>query len=387
MALAPGTIEVERLTKSFRLYAEQYSTLKERALHLGRIPYQEFDAIRDIDFTVNPGTVLGLLGNNGSGKSTLLKCIARTIEPTSGHLRREGSLAALLELGAGFHPELTGRENVFLAGSIMGHTRRTIGAVFDEIVAFAELEEFIDNQVKHYSSGMYARLGFALAVSMEPDILLIDEILAVGDVAFQARCMQRIEEMGHGKEALTILFVSHDMDAIMRVCDRVIWIEEGRLVKDGDPEEVVTEYQNTAWSRLDATTSGKGRTANRWAEIMSVRVLSADGKEVGAPALEEPCRMRIRFRTNRGRLSVRCAVDVRARGQLLFRSVDKFKSDIAVLTIEVEEGLYRIPGWINKEDFVKNHGHFLNGVAVTQEDLNPPEELWQIMTNKKNMKI
>jgi ABC-2 type transport system ATP-binding protein len=241
MALAPGTIEVERLTKSFRLYAEQYSTLKERALHLGRIPYQEFDAIRDIDFTVNPGTVLGLLGNNGSGKSTLLKCIARTIEPTSGHLRREGSLAALLELGAGFHPELTGRENVFLAGSIMGHTRRTIGAVFDEIVAFAELEEFIDNQVKHYSSGMYARLGFALAVSMEPDILLIDEILAVGDEAFQQRSFDKIRSFR--QRGVTMIFVTHDTDLAVSICDEIIALDRGQVIARGTPEEVARTYR------------------------------------------------------------------------------------------------------------------------------------------------
>jgi len=241
MALAPGTIEVERLTKSFRLYAEQYSTLKERALHLGRIPYQEFDAIRDIDFTVNPGTVLGLLGNNGSGKSTLLKCIARTIEPTSGHLRREGSLAALLELGAGFHPELTGRENVFLAGSIMGHTRRTIGAVFDEIVAFAELEEFIDNQVKHYSSGMYARLGFALAVSMEPDILLIDEILAVGDEAFQQKSFDKIRSFR--KRGVTMIFVTHDTDLAVSICDEIIALDRGQAIARGTPEEVARTYR------------------------------------------------------------------------------------------------------------------------------------------------
>ncbi|HCV25681.1 MAG TPA: ABC transporter ATP-binding protein [Candidatus Latescibacteria bacterium] len=241
MALAPGTIEVERLTKSFRLYAEQYSTLKERALHLGRLPYQEFDAIRDIDFTVNPGTVLGLLGNNGSGKSTLLKCIARTIEPTSGHLRREGSLAALLELGAGFHPELTGRENIFLAGSIMGHTRRTIGAVFDEIVAFAELEEFIDNQVKHYSSGMYARLGFALAVSMEPDILLIDEILAVGDEAFQQKSFDRIRSFR--QRGVTMIFVTHDTNLAVSICDEIIALDRGQVIARGTPEEVARVYR------------------------------------------------------------------------------------------------------------------------------------------------
>ena len=283
---------------------------------------KELWALRNISLKVQPG-ILGVIGPNGAGKSTLLKVIARVTAPTEGRIVGSGRVVSLLDMGAGFNPDLSARDNVFMQAALNGFTHAQAQARFDEIIKFAEMEEFVNSPLKFYSSGMYLRLAFSVAINMQPRILLADEILAVGDVAFQARCMQRIEEMGHGKEALTILFVSHDMDAIMRVCDRVIWIEEGRLVKDGDPEEVVTEYQNTAWSRLDATTSGKGRTANRWAEIMSVRVLSADGKEVGAPALEEPCRMRIRFRTNRGRLSVRCAVDVRARGQLLFRSVDQ----------------------------------------------------------------
>jgi len=239
--LPVGALEVDHVTKTFRLYQEQYRTLKERALHLGHIPFHEFDAVHDVDFEVRPGQMLGLLGHNGSGKSTLLKCIAGTMQPTAGSIRLNGRLAALLELGAGFHPELTGRENVFLAGSIMGYSKRDIGAVFDEIVAFAELEQFIDNQVKHYSSGMFARLGFALAVNVEPEILLIDEILAVGDEAFQQKCLDRFRTFR--EQGVTMIFVTHDTDLASTICDELVVLDRGRVIAHGDPVEAATTYR------------------------------------------------------------------------------------------------------------------------------------------------
>ena len=241
MNLPVGALEVDHVTKTFRLYQEQYRTLKERALHLGHIPFHEFDAVHDVDFEVRPGQMLGLLGHNGSGKSTLLKCIAGTMQPTAGSIRLNGRLAALLELGAGFHPELTGRENVFLAGSIMGYSKRDIGAVFDEIVAFAELEEFIDNQVKHYSSGMFARLGFALAINVEPEILLIDEILAVGDEAFQQKCLDRFRTFR--EQGVTMLFVTHDTDLASTICDELVVLDRGRMIAHGDPLEAAATYR------------------------------------------------------------------------------------------------------------------------------------------------
>ena len=241
MNLPVGALEVDHVTKTFRLYQEQYRTLKERALHLGHIPFHEFDAVHDVDFEVRPGQMLGLLGHNGSGKSTLLKCIAGTMQPTAGSIRLNGRLAALLELGAGFHPELTGRENIFLAGSIMGYSKRDIGAVFDEIVAFAELEQFIDNQVKHYSSGMFARLGFALAVNVEPEILLIDEILAVGDEAFQQKCLDRFRTFR--EQGVTMIFVTHDTDLASTICDELVVLDRGRMIAHGDPVEAATIYR------------------------------------------------------------------------------------------------------------------------------------------------
>ncbi|MDQ1520210.1 MAG: type transport system ATP-binding protein, partial [Actinomycetota bacterium] len=189
-----AAIEVSDLSKRFRLSSEHYQSLKERIIHFGRTTHTELWALSGIDLEVESGKTLGLLGHNGSGKSTLLKCIAGILQPTHGEIRTVGRIAALLELGAGFHPELTGRENVFLNGSILGLANREIEKRFDEIVAFAELEDHIDRQVRHYSSGMYVRLGFAVAVNVDPDILLVDEVLAVGDEAFQRKCLNRVRQ-------------------------------------------------------------------------------------------------------------------------------------------------------------------------------------------------
>jgi len=254
VTLPTGTIEVMNATKTYRLYHEQYRTLKERLLHLGRIPFHEFHAIHDIDFTASQGTMLGILGHNGSGKSTLLKCIAGTVEPTTGSIQTRGRLAALLELGAGFHPELSGRENLYLAGSIMGYTKRDIGAVFDEIVAFAELEQFIDNQVKHYSSGMFARLGFALAVNVEPDILLIDEVLAVGDEAFQQKCLDRIRDFRD--QGVTILLVTHDADLAAAICDELVVLDRGQVIAHGTPADAAVTYRRHLYGESELPAEG-----------------------------------------------------------------------------------------------------------------------------------
>ncbi|MDZ4827612.1 MAG: ABC transporter ATP-binding protein [Actinomycetota bacterium] len=229
------------MSKRFRLYHERYNSLKERMIHFGRTPFEEFWAVRDADFEVEQGSTVGLLGHNGSGKSTLLKCIAGILQPTIGEIVTRGRLAALLELGAGFHPELTGRENVYMNGSILGLSRKDIDKVFDEIVAFAELERFIDMQVRHYSSGMYVRLGFAVAVNVDPDILLVDEVLAVGDEAFQRKCLDRVARFQ--REGRTILFVTHAPDLVRRICNRAIVLDHGLTVIDAPPGEAVRSFR------------------------------------------------------------------------------------------------------------------------------------------------
>lgn len=221
-------IEIHEVTKTFRLYQEQMKSFKERIIKLGRVPYEDFHALRDVSFDVYQGETLGLLGHNGSGKSTLLKCIAGTLRPNHGTIRTRGRLAALLELGAGFHGDLTGRENVYLNGSILGFTKRDVDRIFDDIVDFAELHDFIDMQVKHYSSGMSARLGFAVAINVDPDIILVDEVLSVGDEAFQRKCMERVREFQD--EGRTILVVTHAADLVRQICDRAAVLDQGHLV-------------------------------------------------------------------------------------------------------------------------------------------------------------
>ena len=240
--MAPA-IEIRHVSKHFRLFHEHYTSLKEKMINFGRIPFEDFIALDDIDLDIETGTTVGILGHNGSGKSTLLKCVAGILQPNEGEIVTRGRLAALLELGAGFHPELTGRENVYMNASILGLSKRDINGVFDEIVAFSELDKFIDMQVRHYSSGMYVRLGFAVAVNVDPDILLVDEVLAVGDEAFQRKCIERVSEFQH--EGRTILFVTHAADLLRRVCERGLVLDHGVLVADAPPGEAIRTFRES----------------------------------------------------------------------------------------------------------------------------------------------
>ena len=207
-------------------------------------PSDDFWALRGVSLDVEPGEVVGVIGPNGAGKSTLLKLLSRITAPTEGEIRIRGRLAALIEVGSGFHPELTGRENVFLSGTILGMRRRDIAARFDSIVEFSGVGTYIDMPVKWYSSGMYVRLGFSVAAHLEPDILLVDEVLAVGDAAFQAQCLRRIQELRH--RGTTIVFISHDLGTVERLCSRAVLLREGRVKADGSARDVVTAYQRAA---------------------------------------------------------------------------------------------------------------------------------------------
>jgi ABC-2 type transport system ATP-binding protein len=238
-----AAIEIRHVSKHFRLYHEHYSSLKEKVINFGRIPFEDFVALNDIDIDIETGTTVGILGHNGSGKSTLLKCVAGILQPNEGEIVTRGRLAALLELGAGFHPELTGRENVFMNAAILGLSKRDITRVFDEIVAFSELDKFIDMQVRHYSSGMYIRLGFAVAVNVDPDILLVDEVLSVGDEAFQRKCVERVAEFQ--RQGRTILFVTHAPDLIRKVCERGLVLDHGELVADAPSGEAIRTFRET----------------------------------------------------------------------------------------------------------------------------------------------
>jgi ABC-2 type transport system ATP-binding protein len=234
-------IRIEGISKMFRLFRERPTSLKQRLL-VSRSRSEEFWALRDVTFDIAQGSSLGLIGPNGSGKTTLLKCIAGILRPTAGTITYGGRLAALLELGAGFHPDLTGRENVYLNASFLGLSRRETDRVFDDIVSFAELEEFMDNQVKFYSSGMLVRLGFAVAVHVDPEVLLIDEVLAVGDESFQRRCLDRVRRFQ--TEGRTIVLVTHTLDVVREVCDEAVMLDHGRMHAIGAPDDVVRRLRH-----------------------------------------------------------------------------------------------------------------------------------------------
>jgi ABC-2 type transport system ATP-binding protein len=272
-----AAIEVRDISKRFRLYRERPSTMKQRLIS-GRVRAEEFWALRDVSFEVLQGSSLGLVGHNGSGKTTLLKCIAGILRPTAGTIRYTGRIAALLELGAGFHPELTGRENVYLNASFLGLSRQQTDGMYDAMVSFAELEDFMDNQVKFYSSGMLVRLGFAVAVHVDPDNHLIDEVLAVGDEAFQARCIAKIRSFQ--AEGRTIVLVTHALDTVVSVCDRAVMLEHGRVHTTGTPMDVIAELRHRLL-RSDPTFVPEEGT--REAEIVQVEILP--GGEPGPPKL------------------------------------------------------------------------------------------------------
>jgi ABC-2 type transport system ATP-binding protein len=235
-------VDVRNISKRFRLAHGQYNTVKERIIHGGkRRATEDFWALREMSLTVRQGETVGILGRNGSGKSTLLKCICGVLQPTSGEVAVRGKLAGLLELGAGFQQDLTGRENIYLNGSLLGMSKRDVDKVFDAIVDFSELEEFIDGPVKFYSSGMYVRLGFAVAVNMDPDVLVIDEVLAVGDERFQRKCLNRVDQFQ--REGRTILLVTHSADTVRSICDRGVVLSHGLLVADGEPGEATRIFR------------------------------------------------------------------------------------------------------------------------------------------------
>ncbi len=284
-------IHVENLSKQYTIgaKAEPYSTLRESLVSAVRKPIEmmrrngrksadsQFWALQDVSFDVMPGQVVGIIGRNGAGKSTLLKILSRITEPTSGKVELYGRVGSLLEVGTGFHPELTGRENIFLNGAILGMRREEIAKKFDEIVDFAEVEEFLDTPVKRYSSGMYVRLAFAVAAHMEPEIIVVDEVLAVGDVQFQKKCLGKMKDVSeHGR---TVLFVSHDMQAMARLCERIVWLDSGSKREDGDAQAIVKSYLKEQTSigaqvKWDDVARAPG---DEFARLRSVRICDQSG--------------------------------------------------------------------------------------------------------------
>ena len=303
-------IHVENLSKRYRIgQREPYKALRDVLpqfitapfRRLRRNPQSEIRnpqfiwALKDVSFEVKRGEVVGIIGRNGAGKTTLLKVLSRITEPTEGYAEIHGRVGSLLEVGTGFHPELTGRENIYLNGAILGMKKREIDRKFDEIVAFAEIEKFIDTPVKFYSSGMYVRLAFAVAAHLEPEILLVDEVLAVGDAAFQKKCLGKMGDVA--KEGRTVLFVSHNMRAITDLCQRCLWLNEGEIVHEGAPQQVVLAYLSSGRpERLDGIiTSDMHTYPQGHVYFRRVALLDGEGKPVTTLFFGEPLRILMEF--------------------------------------------------------------------------------------------
>lgn len=282
--VGPVVIAVSDIWKEFRIYQERNQSLKEFLLRRKRAAYESFWALKGVSFDVRQGTTFGLIGENGSGKSTMLKILAKIVRPKRGGVKIDGKVSALLELGTGFHPELTGRENVYLNGSILGLSRKEIENRFDQIVEFSELEQFIDTPVKNYSSGMYVRLGFAVSTNVDPDVLLIDEILAVGDESFQRKSLDKLYELKSQKK--TIILVSHALSSVADICDEALWLDKGEVKAYGKARKVVDTYLSEV-NRQEEERSNlveeSGGTGKRWGsgEIMlnTVKLLDSEGNE------------------------------------------------------------------------------------------------------------
>ena len=273
--MSEPAVVVDGLSKRFRLYQERNQSLKATLLRRGRAKYEDFWALQDITFEVPEGKTFGLIGENGSGKSTLLKVIAKILVPDRGSVVARGKVAALLELGSGFHPELSGRDNVYLNGAILGLSKRQLDSRFDEIVDFSGIEHFIDQPVKNYSSGMYVRLGFSVAINVDPDILLVDEVLAVGDAAFQRKCEERFADFR--ASGRTVVLVSHAMSSMRTLCDSVAWLEHGRLQGVGESAELVDEYVDEALEERVVEQQGGTRRGSGEALVERVELLDAAG--------------------------------------------------------------------------------------------------------------
>jgi lipopolysaccharide transport system ATP-binding protein len=316
-------ISFDRVSKRFTLQKERPRSFQELFLNLFRLKgnhaRERYWALRDVSFAIESGETVGIVGDNGAGKSTLLKLVSRIIEPSAGSIAVAGRVSALLELGAGFHPDLTGRENVYLNGSILGLTKSEVDQVFDDILSFSEMERFIDSPVKHYSSGMYMRLGFSIAIHVHPDILLIDEVLAVGDQAFQLRCLDRINEMK--RRGITIVLVTHSLATVRDLCSRAIWLDQGQIRAQGPVDNVIEHYSAEVWATdahtlqlAEATRHGNGQATGlearkpaieadqsqwRWgsreAEIVRVQLLDSQGKESRSFQTGERLVIRIHF--------------------------------------------------------------------------------------------
>ncbi len=290
--MTDNAISVDNVSKRFRIYKNRNQSLKGAFLQRGRGTHEDFWALRDVDFEIPRGKTFGLLGHNGSGKSTLLKCIARILTPDTGTITSRGRMAAMLEVGSGFHPELSGRENIYLNGAILGMSRKEIDRKFDDIVDFSGVGEFIDQPVKNYSSGMYVRLGFSVSIHVEPEILLVDEVLAVGDMEFQERCMGKFAEFR--EDGRTVVVVSHGLEQMRTFCDEAAWLDHGHLEEVGPAAALIDAYSDVAHGAQEVREGGT-RFGTGEARIERIELLDAAGEPVKRLATGDPATIRLHY--------------------------------------------------------------------------------------------
>ncbi len=325
-----NVIRIEGLGKKYQLGTVRHDTLRDMLSHALQAPFRhrdaddhdpgEFWALHDVSFSVKRGDVVGIIGRNGAGKSTLLKILSRITEPTTGRIAIRGRVASLLEVGTGFHPELTGRENVFLNGAILGMPRADIHRKFDDIVSFAEITRFVDTPVKHYSSGMYVRLAFAVAAHLEPDILIVDEVLSVGDAQFQQKCLGKIDAIS--RDGRTVIFVSHTMGTVAKLCSSVVLLREGRVDRHGDPATTIARYLDdggsAALTRQDAV-----RAPNHPFILHRVEILNAAGEPVQSLPNHEAFRVRLSWELTAAMRSLRVGFRLHAHdGSVVLSTTD-----------------------------------------------------------------
>jgi lipopolysaccharide transport system ATP-binding protein len=355
-------IEVENLSKLYYLGGTLSGSVREALSNFGKLKEkQELWALKDVNFNVNQGETLGIVGKNGAGKSTLLKILSRITKPTNGSATLHGRVGSLLEVGTGFHNELSGRENIFLNGAILGMKRAEISAKFDEIVAFAEVEKFIDTPVKHYSSGMFMRLAFAVAAHLETEILIVDEVLAVGDVAFQKKCLGKMQDIR--EQGRTVLFVSHDMSAVTRICSRAIAINQGKIIETGTASDVVRNYLNASW-RIEAEKVFDDFEApkNEFVKLKNVCVIDDKNRVSGSLDI-------------RGKIGLQATYEVLKSGEILLPNFQVYNQDrVQVFTVQdvtaewhrhkKEKGEYTSTVWI-PANFMAEGTFFVNFAIVS----------------------
>ena len=340
--MSQPAIVVDSVSKNFRLYHERNRYIKAAILRGRRAKYEEFIALNDVSFDVPHGATLGIIGSNGSGKTTMLKCLTGIYTPERGSIKIDGKVAALLELGAGFHPELTGSENVYLNGAILGMTKRDVELKFDKIVEFAGLEKFINTPVKNFSSGMVVRLGFSIAAHVEPKILLIDEILSVGDQDFQRKSTEKIEEFR--REGRTIVVVSHSLGLVQQLCKEVIWLDKGKIRQSGLATDVISAYTGGSYAEhLERDDESRERWGTGDARINSIELLSSD--ETNVKHFDSDAAVKVRCQIN---------AHVRLESPILRVRITKLNGDVV---------------WATSTQRVSNSIRVLDGPATATLDI------------------